>query len=67
MAGTTMPGATIRGLAIAALLAGSTRAQFEYAAALAARGDMPGAVEHLRIAERLGDPNAAVYLRKLGR
>ncbi|MEO8373573.1 MAG: tetratricopeptide repeat protein [Candidatus Solibacter sp.] len=43
------------------------RAQFELGAALYAKGDATAGVEHLRIAIKLGDPNAAEYLRKLGR
>ena len=43
------------------------RAQFELGAALYARGDAAGGVQHLRVAVRLGDANAADYLRKLGR
>ena len=42
-----------------------TKAQYELGVVLYTRGDLPGAVEHLKLASQGGDPDAQQLLSKI--
>jgi tetratricopeptide (TPR) repeat protein len=43
------------------------RAQFELGAVLYFQGDVPAALEHLRLASKIGSGDAAQFLAKIGK